>query len=366
MTLPLVVPLKDLSVSLHELGGRRPLVICSRSAGRLSVVESALQGLQSVGHVPFHGANPTLSQVEAALSDAAERRPDCVVAVGGGSAIDFAKAIALFLPQPDLCRSLLDGSVQPRFSALPLIAVPTTAGSGSEATHFASIYHGEKKRSLAHPSLRPALACLEPAVLASLAGRQLAESALDALCHGIEACWSRNATSVSRALALKSISLLWPIVSSRPALTSSNSRAALLKGAHLAGQAINISKTTAAHAYSYWLTTTFGIAHGHAVGLMMGIILHHVDEEAENDRRLRYAIEAICRAAGTSGLSDLRCGIRRILRDAGLAHSIAGCGPEFPSAADIWRRGDPDRLSNHPTPISEVAFVRAAVKSNET
>jgi alcohol dehydrogenase class IV len=303
--------------------------------------------------------------VEAALPQAGAGRPDCVIAIGGGSVIDFAKALALFLPQPDLRLGLLEARTRPRVPALPLIAVPTTAGSGSEATHFASIYHRGRKHSLAHPSLQPGLACLEPAVLVGLTARQLAESGVDALCHGIEACWSCNATSVSRAQALRSIALLWPNLRSLPALPTANSRAELLQGAHLAGQAINISKTTAAHAYSYWLTTNFGLSHGHAVGLMMGIVLCHLEEVSTFDRPLQDLVNAICRAAGTNNLVGLRRGIRDTLQEAGLAYSLAGCGFPPPSPADIWRHVDHARLANHPLTISEAAFVRAAERSDE-
>lgn len=180
-----------------------------------------------------------------------ECAPDLVLSVGGGHVLDAAKAINAM------------------GNRVPLIAVPTTAGSGAEATPFAVIYKGGVKTSLDGPEVLPTYAIVDPLLIASTPRTAAIASGLDALCQALESLWAKGATDESRGYATTALEHIVPAL--KPALDTHDPAAldALARGAHFAGKAIAISKTTAAHALSYGLTYHFGIPHGIAVALLM-------------------------------------------------------------------------------------------------
>src|SRR5262245_15540551 len=138
--------------------GRRILLVTGRASYRDSGAEpqlnDVLRGIPVVRYSDF-SPNPTLQDVERGACVCRPMQPDVVVAVGGGSAIDTAKAIALFAAQEATPANILARADSVRERPRPIIAVPTTAGSGSEATRFATIYVDEIKHSLSHEWLRP-------------------------------------------------------------------------------------------------------------------------------------------------------------------------------------------------------------------
>ena len=186
-----------------------------------------------------------------------------IMAVGGGSAMDMAKCIKLWC-RNDLTESALRQSAVP--NDVRLIAMPTTAGTGSEATRFAVIYDGGEKQSVTHESIIPSVVVFDPGVLKTLPDYQRKATMLDALCHAVESCWSVNSTEESGAYALEAVRM---ILDSMPAYLANEEagNAAMLRAAHLAGKAINITQTTAGHAMCYKLTGLYGLAHGHAAAL---------------------------------------------------------------------------------------------------
>ena len=150
------------------------------------------------------------------------------------------------------------------------MCIPTTAGTGSEATHFAVIYVDGKKKSIASQQLLPDVVILDPQLTDNMPAYVSACSGFDALSQAIESYWSRAATPLSQLYAAMAIEVL---LVELPQAVNSNSRLARDKmqmAANWAGKAINISKTTAPHAMSYVITQEFGIPHGHAVALTLG------------------------------------------------------------------------------------------------
>ncbi len=147
--------------------------------------------------------NPTLKQASVAAAQLSQEANEVVLAIGGGTAIDVAKlACCLVANQQDAAEGwsdLLAGQppVQPRKH--PLLAVPTTAGTGSEATHFAVLYAGNQKHSIAHPSLLPDAVVLDATLTKSLPRAVAVASGLDALAQAIESLWSNRSTNASMA-----------------------------------------------------------------------------------------------------------------------------------------------------------------------
>jgi alcohol dehydrogenase class IV len=190
---------------------------------------------------------------------------DIIVAVGGGSAMDMSKLIRFFFSyQGDVTGKVFQKSNN---KILPLIAIPTTAGTGAEATHFSVLYKDKVKYSVEHDDMLPDYAIIYPLFTYNNPKYLTACTGFDALAQAIEAYWNKNATDESDSYAEKAISMIWnnlPIVVNNP---NNQLRDKISEGAYWAGRAINITKTTAPHAFSYPFTTYYNYPHGHAVAI---------------------------------------------------------------------------------------------------
>ena len=217
--------------------------------------------------------NPTLSGVMEGLAAFRAAHFDAVVAVGGGSVLDMAKLIATLSAQVGEPELFIRGTLPVLRPGPPVIAVPTTAGSGSEATHFAVVFVDGRKYSLAHESMLPRVALVDPDLTASAPPRITASCGLDAFSQGVESLWSVHSTEESRALAGEAITLALRHLVSCVECPTPEARLGMCAASHAAGKAINLTKTTAPHALSYTMTSRFGVPHGHAVALTLGQVL---------------------------------------------------------------------------------------------
>ncbi|MDR0882641.1 MAG: phosphonoacetaldehyde reductase [Candidatus Adiutrix sp.] len=216
--------------------------------------------------------NPDLDELDALAISLKGAGIEALVALGGGSALDSAKALAAALPGRSLAAGLREGVGASVEAAWPIFAVPTTAGTGSEVTPFATIWDRahQKKRSLAAPALYPQAAFLEPALTLSLPWRETLWGAMDSLSHSLESLWNKNATPLSLSWAREALKLICAFL---PGLLSDLSvyqaREKLQQASLLAGLAISQNRTALAHAMSYPLTLHFGVPHGLAAAFTL-------------------------------------------------------------------------------------------------
>ncbi|MEA2650817.1 MAG: hypothetical protein QOI85_538, partial [Chloroflexota bacterium] len=221
--------------------------------------------------------NPTIASCTMAFDALQGVEAGLLVALGGGSVIDTAKALAAQRAHPSgpgwLAGHLRDGRPFPEpFVPPAIIAIPTTAGTGSEVTMWATIWDDESatKRSISHPFLYPEAALLDPALTHSVPRATTVPAAFDALSHAMEAIWNRAANPVSDALAMRAIRLIpgaLPRVLESP--DDARAREALMSAALLAGLAISSTRTALAHSISYPLTAERGLPHGIACSLTL-------------------------------------------------------------------------------------------------
>ena len=204
---------------------------------------------------------------------------DTILAVGGGSSLDVAKCIKLY------CQMSKDDiylNQAYKDTGVKLIAIPTTAGTGSESTRYAVIYYDGKKQSVTHDSIIPNIAILEPKVLKTLPLYQKKCTMLDALCQGIESWWSVNSTEESKKLSKEAVETMMQWWHEYIFENTDESASQIMHAANLAGQAICITQTTAAHAFSYKITSMYKLPHGHAVAVCLPEIwkymLLHLDK----------------------------------------------------------------------------------------
>ena len=349
---------------LSEAGLRRVLLVFDRGAVTAAGVDVA-RIFGSLDVTPFENftPNPTSQQAENAARLAIQRRADVVVGLGGGSCGDVAKVAAIAAAAPDKVRAITRGRTASGIQPLPLALIPTTSGTGCEATHFAVIYVDGRKVSVGHPEARPAVCVLDERLHHAMPEAIAAATGLDALCQACESTWAVGATDESLRYAEAAGPLLAHAL--RPSVMdrSRDARRAMLLGSHLAGRAINISKTTASHAMSYQLTQRFGIAHGHAVALTLGHIASVSARVSEEDALLqggaRVVRDRVTRAAGYLGATPAEMGacVAELLADLGLARSLRDAGVPREALREIATRVDPVRLGNNPARLSEDTIV---------
>ena len=274
--------------------GRRALIVTGKSsasngslADAAAVLDANGQAYEIFDRIP---QNPTVECVREGAEAAKRCGAEFVVAVGGGSPMDAAKAIALLARQ-----NIGDLFAEPIGNdALPMIHIPTTAGTGSEVTPYAILTRSDKetKQSISAPSLFPKIAFLDGKYTESLPQNITVNTAIDAVSHAVEGMLSSKAGAASDALARESLRiLLGEYESLRAGEYSPAVRQNLLRGAALAGMVIANTGTSPVHSMGYSLTYHCGIPHGRANGLLLPAFLKRCLQKDE--RRTRRVFDAL-------------------------------------------------------------------------
>ena len=239
--------------ALEILKNKNTLLVCDDAFDKFSITLPC----KYVRFSDF-ASNPRYEDVKFGVDILKMNNCDFIVAIGGGSCIDAAKCIKY--------HSLLN---------IPVMAIPTTSGTGSEATRFAVIYVNDEKQSIAADNLLPEYVILQPETLKTLPIYQKKCTMLDALCQAIESWWSKKATPESIEYSRKAIKLILDNMDSY-LKNEDKGNMNMLIASNFAGRAINITTTTAPHAMSYKLTSLYGLPHGHAVALCLPKVWHYM------------------------------------------------------------------------------------------
>ena len=263
-----------LSGILQEVGCRKLFLVIDSSYPFLNI-KDAIEALPVVEKVKFSDftPNPLYEQVCNGIELLKTSQCDTILAVGGGSAIDVAKCIKLAVLAKEDNAAIIPPLVSQRLpidgAKIPFIAIPTTAGTGSESTHNAVMYYEGVKQTVTNDGVLPDYAILEPSVLKTLPIYQKKCTMMDALCQGIESWWSVNSTEESYGYSRKTVELI--IANWRKYIFENDAVAAaqIMLAANYGGRAINITQTTAAHAMSYKITSLYHFPHGHAVAVCL-------------------------------------------------------------------------------------------------
>ena len=301
--------LDELTGMLRGIGAGKIFVVRGGMSYVNSGAESFVQQLlDNSGADSFHhfDPNPQLLDLARGVTLFQKGNYELILAIGGGSVLDMAKLISVFAHQSEDITDIVKGASPVKEIKTPLLAVPTTAGSGAEATKFAVLYIDKKKNSVEHPLILPDYV-YHSSVLTLSAGPYLtACTGLDAFCQAIESTWSVNANTESEGYSLRAVDLIWNNLQQAVLNKNALAREMMVEASFLAGRSINITRTTAPHALSYPFTSYYGIPHGHAVALSLPFFMnfnYHVTNETCTDTRgannVKERIEKVLRILKT-------------------------------------------------------------------
>ena len=357
--------LKDI---LQENAPRRIFFVTQKELLKVLNLEEQLRELLKGYAVSFFfdvKINPDIVSLTSGIQTLHEYGADLVIALGGGSVMDTAKAIALLSQQKGNAEEYVTQAKPIGHLALPVIAIPTSSGTGAEATHFAVVYIGKTKYSLAHESMLPSYAIIDPALTFSLPASITAATGMDALAQCIEAYWSVNSNEESKQYAEEAISLILENLLLVVKSPTPESRSAMSKAAHLSGKAINIAQTTACHAISYPFTSYYGIPHGHAVGLTLPSMIEYnaqvTKEDCQDQRGAEYVkngMQKVITLLGAKDATEAKEKIEQLMDEIGLERKLSRLGIATDEDINliIVNGFNPQRMKNNPRQVTREAL----------
>ena len=329
---------------------KKLLLVCGKSIKYLAIGKyfNSLEERLDIKVVKFcdFTPNPLYESVVMGIEIFNKAECDAIVAVGGGSAIDVAKCIKLY-SNMDHHYNYLKQTIVP--NDIIFIAVPTTAGTGSEATRFAVIYYNKEKQSVSDYGCIPSAVVFDPTVLETLPVYQKKVTMLDTLCHATESFWSVNASNASQEYSTEAIRLVIKN-KDRYLANTKEGNAGMLKAANIAGKAINITQTTAGHAMCYKLTSLYGIAHGHAAALCVSklfpYMIMNTDKciEPRGEAYLKKVFKDLAGAYGCEKPIDAADKFNKILKELNLETPV----PQETDYEILQNSVNPIRLKNNP------------------
>jgi len=315
----------------RDLGGRRVLLVTDHgleAAGHETLAEDSLRaaGLDVTLFDEVH-PNPTTLEVEAGLAVARAAQVDLIVGLGGGSSMDCAKGINFLLTNGGRI-SDYQGCGKATKPMLPMIAIPTTAGTGSEAQSYAIIADptSHMKMACGDPQAAARIAILDPDLTLSMPASVTAATGIDAISHAVESYVTTKRNPVSQLFSRQAWGLLhrgFLGVLRNP--EHLEARAAMLLGAHLAGAAIENSMLGATHALANPLTAHFGITHGVAIGVLLPHVVRYNAPAAGNLYADLTADAGLCPAGDSSAAECLAGHLRLLTERAGLPTNLSSC-----------------------------------------
>lgn len=342
----------------HKL--HRIFLVCDQAYRFLKISRwlEAMEAASELSLVRFDHfqPNPSYESVVEGVRAFHASNSQAIWAIGGGSAMDVAKCIKLYA-QMDPQESYLKQRIVP--NSIPLMAMPTTAGTGSEATRYAVIYDKGVKQSVSDLSCIPSLAILDPSTLQTLPLYQKKSTMLDALCHAVESFWSVHATEESQAYSRAALRQIRKYAASY-FKNEEEGNAGMLLAANVAGKAINLTQTTAGHAMCYKLTSLYGIAHGHAAALCVNALwpwmLEHTARciDPRGAGYLKQTMQQLAEAVSCTTPQEAADWFRLFLRE--LDMPVPAASPdELPV---LCQAVNPTRLANHPVAMDTETIDR--------
>ena len=313
---------QQLFSELEAAGVKKPLIMCGHhflDSFKYRDIEEKIGGFEGFNDIE---PNPSTASVDAAAKILNLRGCDAVVGIGGGSVLDSAKVVSCMKNYKKSCETFYKKITVKE--QVPFFAIPTTSGSGSEATSYSVLTtrKGEKK-TMESKKFYAKVAIVDPELTYSMPSDVTAATGVDAFCQAVESYWAKTATDETRKFAAESIGLsyhsLFKAVKDKDKQVRQNMSLASLRAA----QSFSNTGTTACHTLSYPLTKYFGLVHGFAVGITLSWFLKFYAEK--NEKR---CLE-ICEMLGAKTIQQGREKITEFLNSVGAPTRLRDIGCKF-------------------------------------
>lgn len=304
----------------------------------------------------FEKSNPDIRDLYELYQDKKENKPELIIAVGGGSVLDIAKSFAAILDDKYASiEELREAIINKKTGrpACPWIGIPTTAGTGSEVTCWATVWDGEKGSKLSLEDRRnyAYAAYVDPEFTMSMPMKLVVSSALDAMAHATESYWAKANNFVSSIYALKAISMIMDNLELLMENPKTEYYLAMAEASMLAGRAFSNTKTTACHSISYPLTLRYGIPHGVAVSILLPSLLSINEGEIKEK-------EILLEAYGAKTMEEAGQRVIAILEKAGIAYKLSDWKVKKEELEELaescFTKG---RMENNPVDLSKKDVV---------
>ena len=351
--------LENIKFLIKEKKVKKILVFAGKTSFKKSGAEEQLKKiLKSVNYklVFKNLAIPDIYELENFITEINKFFPDLIIAVGGGAVLDLAKISNNLFNEKNLKEKIIKNTYKIFKNFCPLIAIPTTAGSGSEATSNAVIYVNKVKYSIEGNLIKPNYIIIDPYLILSTPISIAAASGMDAIAQALESLLSKKSTLKSVQFSKSSLELSLKSFENHINKKSFETSYKMSMAALNAGKAINISKTTAPHALSYPFTSYFGVKHGHAVSLTLSDFLKY------NFKNLKYSnvsfnlqerFKVIFSIFKVHSINELEEKLKKIAANVGLTLELRDLNISKKSDISlILKNINAQRLANNPVEIN--------------
>ena len=268
--------LNDLKKFLSNKIFNKIFIICGENSFKSSGADKLINEQLKNKKIQFYFKNhpyPEINELKKIISEIKIFSPDLIIAIGGGSVLDYAKIANALSNSVNIKDEITSSTYKLNNKLTKLVAIPTTAGSGAEVTSNAVIYIDNIKYSVEGDQIKPDFFFLIPELVIGASNKIKSSAAFDAIAQAIESIISKKSNEKSINFAEKSLKISLKHFENFLEKPNLENTSAMCFAANLAGEAINISKTTAPHAISYPFTSIYNISHGHAVSLTLNKFL---------------------------------------------------------------------------------------------
>lgn len=266
------------TIATQRLRARKPVLVTDRGVSQAGLLEPVLSAFRDIPVFDRIEANPKSDTINRMAEEIRKLSPDLIIGVGGGSPLDAGKALSLLATNPGDIEAY-EGREKYTTDPLPLLAIPTTCGTGSEVTWVSVITDVSRKfkMSIKGPKLYPAAAIVDPDLIRTLPKSIIASTGLDALTHAVEAYLSKPATIITDTQAVRACQLIFGSIEQavEDIENSHQARENLMMGSTIAGFAFGNSDVTAVHCISESVGAVYDVAHGTANSIFLPYVLDY-------------------------------------------------------------------------------------------
>ena len=350
--------IEDINTFIADKSFKKIFILCGKKSFTISGAENLINKMivnKETKKLYKNSDFPVLEELIEIIKEIKNFKPDLILAIGGGSVIDYAKIANVLTNSVNLRKEISNSTYRIDKKFTKLIVIPTTAGSGAEVTANSVVYIDKIKHSVEGEELKPDHFFLLPELVISASKKIKSSAGFDAIAQAIESLISKKSNEKSVAFAKKSLDISLKYYLDYLNKPNNENTSAMCLAANLSGEAISISKTTAPHAVSYPFTSIYNISHGHAVSLTLNKFLKFNYENLEKSNsifKLKDRYQIIFDSSNTKTIESLDAYLENLKKNANLENNFSKLGVNIiEDYTKIISGVNVSRLSNNPVEL---------------